>query len=109
MKVVINAGEPLLDKTLTRWGYDVRIAEHGQQALELLTQEDPATLAILNSEMTGFRGAELCRRLRAESGDQYVYVILLSEKSQGDDLLEAFEEGADDYITKPYDGYALRA
>jgi two-component system, cell cycle response regulator len=109
MKVVINAGEPLLEKTLTRWGYDVRIAEDGRQALELLTQEDPATLAILNSEMNGFRGAELCRQLRAESGDQYIYVILLSDKSQGDDLLEAFEEGADDYITKPYDGYALRA
>jgi two-component system cell cycle response regulator len=109
MKVVINAGEPLLEKTLTRWGYDVRVAEGGQQALDLLTQEDPATLAILNSEMSGLRGAEMCRRLRAESGDQYVYVILLSEKSEGDDLLEAFEEGADDYITKPYDGYALRA
>jgi diguanylate cyclase (GGDEF)-like protein len=109
MKVVINAGETLLEKTLSRWGYDVRVAENSQQALELLTQEDPATLAILNSEMNGSRGADLCRRLRAESGDQYVYVILLSEKSQGDDLLEAFEEGADDYITKPYDGYALRA
>lgn len=109
MKVVINSGEPLLEKSLARWGYDVWTAENGQKALHLLTQENPATLAILNSEMEGLRGAELCRKLRAQSGDQYIYVILLAEKSQGDDLLEAFEQGADDYISKPYDGYELRA
>ncbi len=109
MKVVINSGEPLLEKTLTRWGYDVWAAENGQQAMELLTQENPATLVILSSESEGLRGAELCRRLRTQSRDQYIYVILLIEKLQGDDLLEAFEQGADDYLTKPYDGYELRA
>jgi diguanylate cyclase (GGDEF)-like protein len=109
MKVVINSGEPLLEKTLTRWGYDVWAAENGQQAMELLTQENPATLVILSSESAGLRGAELCRRLRTQSRDQYIYVILLIEKLQGDDLLEAFEQGADDYLTKPYDGYELRA
>ncbi|HWF40015.1 MAG TPA: diguanylate cyclase [Candidatus Acidoferrales bacterium] len=109
MKVVINSGEPLLEKTLTRWGYDVWTAENSQQAMGLLTQENPATLVILSSESEGLRGADLCRRLRTQSRDQYIYVILLIEKLQGDDLLEAFEQGADDYLTKPYDGYELRA
>ena len=36
-------------------------------------------------------------------------MILLMEKSQEDDLLEAFEQGADDYLVKPFDGYELRA
>jgi two-component system cell cycle response regulator len=109
MKVVINAGEPLLEKTLTRWGYEAVAAENSQRAVELLTQKNSATLAILNSEADGMRAAELCRLLRSGSREQYIYVILLIEKSQGDELLEAFEQGADDYLAKPYDGYELRA
>ena len=109
MKVVINSGEPLLEKTLARWGYEVMAAEDSQRAVELLTRKNSANLAILNSDADGMRAAELCRLLRAGSGDQYIYVILLIEKSQGDDLLEAFEQGADDYLAKPYDGYELRA
>jgi two-component system cell cycle response regulator len=51
----------------------------------------------------------LCQRLRAAAAEPYIYVILLMEKSQEDDLLEAFEQGADDYLVRPFDGYELRA
>ena len=109
MKVLISSGEGSLTKTLGRWGYDVLVAKDGNEALQLLTQEDPATLAILDCKMKGLRGAELCQRLRAEAADPYIYVILLMDKSQEDELLEAFEQGADDYLVKPFDGYELRA
>lgn len=109
LRIVISDGEGSLCKTLTRWGYEVSVAADGNEALRLLTQQDPATLAILNSEMKGLRGAELCQRLRADGIEPYIYVILLMEKSQNDDLLEAFEQGADDYLAKPFDGYELRA
>lgn len=109
MKVLIHAGEELLKKNLTRWGYEVLSASDGNDALALLTQTDHPKLAILNYEMDGLCGADLCRRLRADSIDPYTYMILLMERSQKDDLLEAFEQGADDYLVKPIDGYELRA
>ena len=49
----------------------------------MLTRPDHPKLAILNCEMDGLRGADLCRRMRAESIDHYIYVILLIEKSAG--------------------------
>lgn len=109
MKVLIGSSEGLLNKTLTRWGYEVAVASDGNDALQRLTQQDPPKLAILNFEMDGLSGADLCRRLRADVVDPYIYMILLMEKSQKDDLLEAFEQGADDYLVKPFDGYELRA
>jgi len=109
LKVLIHTGEDLLKKNLTRWGYEVLSASDGNDALALLTQTDHPKLAILNYEMDGLCGADLCRRLRADSIDPYTYMILLMEKSQKDDLLEAFEQGADDYLVKPFDGYELRA
>jgi two-component system cell cycle response regulator len=109
VKVLINSREGSLGKTLARWGYEVTEAEDGNEALRLLTQKNAAPLAILSGKMNGLRGAELCQRLRAAAAEPYIYVILLMEKSQGDDLLEAFEQGADDYLVKPFDGYELRA
>ena len=109
MKVLISAGEGLLQKNLARWGYEVAVVSEGNEALRLLMQPDHPKLAILNYEMDGLRGADLCRRIRADSIDPYTYMILLMEKSQKDDLLEAFEQGADDYLVKPFDGYELRA
>lgn len=109
MKVLISSGEGLLKKNLTRWGYEVAVVADGHEALAQLTRPDHPKLAILNCEMDGLRGADLCRRIRAESIDPYTYMILLMEKSQKDDLLEAFEQGADDYLVKPFDGYELRA
>ncbi len=109
LKVLISSDEGLLEKNLNRWGHDVKVVSDGNEALRLLTQQDPPQLAILDYEMDGLRGADLCRRLRADSVEPYIYVILLMEESQKDDLLEAFEQGADDYLVKPFDGYELRA
>ncbi len=109
MRVLISSGEGSLAKTLTRWGHEVREARDGIEALRLLTEKQPCTLAILDAGMQGLRGAELCQRLRAAAAEPYVYVLLLMQKSREDDLLEAFEQGADDYLVKPFDGYELRA
>lgn len=109
MKVLISSGEGSLGKTLARWGYEVIEAQDGNDALRLLTGRDAAPLAILDNKMAGLRGAQLCESVRATATEPYIYVILLMEKSPGDDLLEAFEQGADDYLVKPFDGYELRA
>jgi two-component system cell cycle response regulator len=109
VRVLISSGEGSLKKTLSRWNHEVLEASDGNDALTLLTSPNPFTLAILDAKMEGLRGADLCRRLRAEAAEPYIYILMLMEKSQEDDLLEAFEAGADDYLVKPFDGYELRA
>jgi diguanylate cyclase (GGDEF)-like protein len=109
MKVVVSSGEDLLYRTLTRWGHDVTEVRDGNEAQRQLAQDDPPKLAILDCEMPVLRGPELCRRLRTNPLAPYIYVMLLLEENRKDDLMEALEQGADDYLLKPFDGYELRA
>jgi diguanylate cyclase (GGDEF)-like protein len=58
--------------------------------------------------MPGMTGLEVCRRLRQRSREPYTYILLLTSKSQKEDLIEGMEAGADDYITKPFDQHELQ-
>jgi diguanylate cyclase (GGDEF)-like protein len=109
MKIVVMAGEQLLQKMLARFGFDVMIARDGKEALKYFLQADPPKIGILNWEMDGLPGSEVCKIIRNEPIEHYVYIILLTSKSQKDDLLTAFDQGADDYLVKPFDGFELRA
>jgi diguanylate cyclase (GGDEF)-like protein len=54
-------------------------------------------------------GLQVCRAVRERVGGQYVYMILLTSNNRDDDVLEGFNAGADDYITKPFDARQLKA
>lgn len=99
----------LLKKFLVRWGYQVEAATDGLEALEMLNRENAPTLAILDWMMPGLEGPQVCQRLRQYSHRPYVYVLLLTARSQKEDLLTGLESGADDYLTKPFDAQELRA
>jgi two-component system cell cycle response regulator len=101
----------LLDATLRKWGYDVVIACDGTEAWNALQGEDAPKLAILDWVMPGLTGPEVCKRAREHAKDQdsdYTYILLLSSKSQREDLIEGMESGADDYLTKPFDQHELK-
>ena len=98
----------LLEATLRKWGYDVAVACDGQQALDLLQGDEAPALAILDWMMPGLTGLEVCRRIRQRSREPYIYILLLTSKSQKEDLIEGMEAGADDYITKPFDQHELQ-
>ncbi len=98
----------LLEATLRKWGYDVMVACDGAEALELLQREDAPALIILDWMMPGMTGVEVCRRIRQRDGEPYTYILLLTSKSQKEDLIEGMEAGADDYITKPFDQNELQ-
>jgi diguanylate cyclase (GGDEF)-like protein len=53
-------------------------------------------------------GVEVCRRIRQRDSEPYTYILLLTSKSQKEDLIEGMEAGADDYITKPFDQNELQ-
>lgn len=98
----------LLEATLRKWGYEVMVACDGAEALQLLQREDAPSLIILDWMMPGMTGVEVCRRIRERDGEPYTYILLLTSKSQKEDLIEGMEAGADDYITKPFDQNELQ-
>lgn len=98
----------LLEATLRKWGYEVLVACDGAEALQLLERPDAPSLVILDWMMPGMTGVEVCRCIRQRGGEPYVYVLLLTSKSQKEDLIEGMDAGADDYITKPFDQNELQ-
>lgn len=100
----------LLDATLRKWGYQVVVACDGNEAWSILQSEDAPDIAILDWVMPGLTGPEVCRRVRANAKEKdiYTYILLLTSKSQREDLIEGMESGADDYLTKPFDQHELK-
>jgi len=101
----------LLEATLRKWGYEVVVAADGLEAWDALQGENPPRLAILDWVMPGLTGPEVCSRVRETSKNKeldYTYIVLLSSKSQREDLIVGLESGADDYLTKPFDQHELK-
>ena len=99
----------LLEGWLQDRGYDVTLADNGQQAWEALQREGAPKLVILDWMMPGLSGPEICRRLRASDDTTYRYVLLLTARSEKQDVAEGLEAGADDYLSKPFDALELHA
>jgi len=98
----------LLEATLRKWGYEVVVACDGLEALELMKRDNAPNLAILDWMMPGMTGLEVCDRIRQRAREPYTYILLLTSKSQKEDLIEGMDAGADDYITKPFDQHELQ-
>ena len=98
----------VLDALLRDWGYDVILVSKGEDAWEILQREDGPQLAILDWFMPGMTGMEVCRRVRAGVTNRYVYMLLLTARSQSGDVVSGMEAGADDYLTKPFNAQELR-
>jgi two-component system cell cycle response regulator len=111
VKVLIAEDEAVsrvrLQALLTKWGYEVTVARDGLEAWDLLHRPDAPSLAVLDWMMPGLDGTELCRRIRQQGREPYVYVLLLTGRGRKEDLIEGLEAGADDYITKPVDPQEL--
>jgi diguanylate cyclase (GGDEF)-like protein len=98
----------LLEIELAAAGYRVRVANDGQQALQLV-QEDAPDLVITDVMMPHVDGFELTRLLRQDPRTAAVSVIILTARGLSADKLEGFAIGADDYIVKPFDTPELLA
>jgi DNA-binding response OmpR family regulator len=99
----------LLKISLERWNYEVVLAKDGTQAMEIIRGQDVPQLAILDWMMPGSDGVEVCRQLRRSTEGSYVYTLLLTSKTEKEDLMSGLESGADDYLVKPFDLLELQA
>lgn len=107
MRILIAEDDPvsrrLLQAVLVKWGYDVVVTSDGNEAWEVLQAPDAPRLAILDWMMPGMDGVQVCKAVRDKGDEQYTYVLLLTARSQKQDLIEGMHSGADDYVTKPFD------
>jgi DNA-binding response OmpR family regulator len=112
VKILIAEDNPvfqtMLRSILRKWGYEVEAVADGGKAWDALRREDSPQLAILDWMMPGWSGVEICRKLRAPVQERYTYVILLTGRTESEDLVEGMEAGADDYLTKPFKPQELR-
>lgn len=83
---------------ITNQGYHVFSAEDGKQALAIF-QEHPILFVILDLMLPGMSGEEVCQAIRRQSR---VPIIMLTAKTQENDVLNGLSIGADDYVTKPF-------
>ncbi|MEN6328296.1 MAG: diguanylate cyclase [Syntrophomonas sp.] len=98
----------LLESALISWGYETVITCDGIQAWEVLQQNNAPNLVILDWVMPGMDGIEICRKIRARNNGNYVYIILLTSRAGGDDIIKGLESGADDYVIKPFNPEELK-
>ena len=93
---------------LTEWGHDVHAAADGNEAWEMY-QADHPWIIVSDWNMPGLSGIEFVRRVRETVAPaEYVYVILLTSRSEKADLVAGMEAGADDFVAKPFDKEELR-
>src|SRR6204780_1845078 len=88
----------VLRTSLSSNGYDIRVANDGETALEIMKDWKP-DLVITDLAMPNMDGLELCRGLRARS---QVPIIVLSVRGEERMKVKALDAGADDYVTKPF-------
>jgi twitching motility two-component system response regulator PilH len=96
----------MLSALLQGAGFEVVTARDGADALEKLIQERPR-IVLLDVVMPGKNGFSLCRQIRSDSNLAGVPIILVTSKNQPSDRFWGLKQGANDYVTKPWDPRAL--
>jgi two-component system, OmpR family, KDP operon response regulator KdpE len=101
-RILVVDDEPqitrVLRTTLSAQGYDIRVANDGEMALELMKDWIPHVV-VTDLAMPALDGVALCRQIRLMS---QVPIIVLSVRGQDRSKVEALDAGADDYVTKPF-------
>ena len=113
MEVLIADDNAALRHTLisqvTEWGFRGVAAVDGTAAWQLLQKRDRSALAILDWDMPGMDGVEVCRRARVLPDCKHCYFIMLTGRTLPESSVWALREGADDYLTKPVESRDLHA
>ncbi|MEL7113234.1 MAG: response regulator, partial [Pseudomonadota bacterium] len=104
----IEANRRLMRAKLEARYYAVALASGGEEALQKATQEQP-DIILLDVMMPGMDGFEVCRRLKSNLATRHIPVVMLTALTDIDDRLRGLEAGADDFLSKPIEDFALFA
>ncbi|MEY4370313.1 MAG: phosphate regulatory protein [Pseudomonadota bacterium] len=96
----------LLKYNLEKEGYKVKNAETGQEALQLIKSTLP-DLIVLDWMLPDFSGIEVCKQIKRDKKLKTIPVLMLTAKSEAEDKIIGFENGVDDYLTKPFNNKEL--
>src|SRR6476659_903877 len=112
--LVVEDEESLLQTlryNLSRAGHEVRLSTNGLQALDMI-RGNPPELVVLDLMLPGLDGLDLCRAVRADTGNPHVAhvpILMLTARDEEIDKVVGLEVGADDYLTKPFSMHELLA
>ena len=110
-RVLVVDDEPqnrrLFGTLLVREGYTVESAQDGTEALDRI-ERHPPDLVLLDVQMPGVNGFEVCRRLKTEARTRLIPVVLVTGLTAREDRLLGIDAGADDFLSKPVDREELR-
>ena len=112
LKMLIADDSPLyrkiVEEALHAIPLQVISASTGRQAIQLFAEHSP-DVVVLDRIMADLTGPEVCRRLRKMAPDLQPYIVMLTGSADKESVVEAFEAGADDYVTKPFHDGELMA
>lgn len=103
-----GAQREVLQYNLEAEGFQVVVADNGEDAL-LLVQEEQPDLLVLDWMLPKVSGIEVCRQVKADPATRSIPIIMLSARSEETDRVRGLETGADDYVVKPYSVVELMA
>jgi DNA-binding response OmpR family regulator len=92
----------LLERRLSRRGYEVLTAHDGPAALEAIRRTAPDAV-VIDRLMPAMSGEEVCAALKSDERTAAIPVVLLSAQASEREIVQGFRVGADDYLTKPFD------
>ncbi len=95
-----------LGKLLSDNGYEVGMAQNGQQALNFVKKNEPE-LILLDVMMPEMDGYEVCQKLKGDFSTRHIPIIFLTAKTDPEDVVKGFDAGGVDYITKPFNSPEL--
>ncbi|HLJ96548.1 MAG TPA: ATP-binding protein [Gemmataceae bacterium] len=98
----------LLERLLTKWGHEVVGVDNGLAAWQCLQGAEAPRLAILDWEMPGLIGPEVCRKVRAQAITPPPYLLLLTGREGMENIVTGLQAGANDYLPKPFNPAELR-
>jgi len=99
----------LLEMRLKKWGYDVVSTCDGNEAWEILQKNDAPRIALLDWIMPHMDGIELCEKIKKAEKIPFTFVIILTSKTNKEDIVKGLDAGADDYVIKPFDSNELKS
>ncbi|MBS4029413.1 MAG: response regulator transcription factor [Ignavibacteriales bacterium] len=115
MKILIADDDPvalnLLKMMLQKWNYEVVHFSNGSDAWKKIQSNDSPSLLILDRQMPGYHGEQICKMVREQFPDKPFYIILITGAAiESNDVVEGIMQfGADDYVTKPFIARELQA